>query len=77
LPVGVARGGERRLVDRDEAGQPHAFERFARGERAHHHAGSGLGLAIVDAIARAHGGRAVAVNTAGAGADVAILLPRR
>jgi signal transduction histidine kinase len=55
----------------------HAFERFSRAERAHAHEGSGLGLAIVDAIARAHGGEADATNASGAGADVAILLPRR
>ncbi|MQA73479.1 MAG: HAMP domain-containing protein [Solirubrobacterales bacterium] len=53
---------------------PHAFERFSRAERAGD--GSGLGLAIVDAIARAHGGRADATNASGAGADVVILLPR-
>ena len=53
---------------------PHAFERFSRAERARD--GSGLGLAIVDAIARAHGGRADASNASGAGADVVIVLPR-
>ena len=54
----------------------HAFERFSRGGGAHPEEGSGLGLAIVDAIARAHGGQANATNASGAGADVAILLPR-
>jgi two-component system, OmpR family, sensor kinase len=55
---------------------PHAFERFSRADRAQANDGSGLGLAIVDAIARAHGGRADATNASGGGADVAILLPR-
>jgi two-component system, OmpR family, sensor kinase len=37
---------------------PTAFERFTRGEMARPRGGAGLGLAIVEAIARAHGGRA-------------------
>jgi hypothetical protein len=37
--------------------------------------GSGLGLAIVDAIARAHGGKAGARNRDGGGVDVWIELP--
>jgi signal transduction histidine kinase len=55
----------------------HAFERFSRPERDRNQPGNGLGLAIVDAIARAHGGRAEARNADGAGADVALVLPRR
>ena len=41
---------------------PHAFERFHRAEasRSRDAGGAGLGLSIVLAIARAHGGRAVA-----------------
>jgi signal transduction histidine kinase len=50
---------------------PHAFERFTRADEARERGGAGLGLAIVDAIARAHGGRAHA-----AGASVTIELPR-
>ena len=53
-----------------------AFERFSRPDGDRNQPGSGLGLAIVDAIARAHGGRAAARNAPGAGADVAVLLPR-
>jgi two-component system, OmpR family, sensor kinase len=43
---------------------PHAFERFSRVEVARSAGGAGLGLAIADAIARAHGGTAVASNSA-------------
>jgi hypothetical protein len=56
---------------------PHAFERFSRGDAGRSRAvgGTGLGLAIVDFIARAHGGRAVAVNRPGGGASVSVELP--
>jgi hypothetical protein len=56
---------------------PHAFERFSRADagRSRAQGGTGLGLSIVDYIARAHGGRAVAVNRPGAGAQVSIELP--
>jgi signal transduction histidine kinase len=53
---------------------PHAFDRFSRAEQTRTSSGAGLGLAIVDAIARAHGGRAE-VNTATGGADVWLALP--
>jgi two-component system, OmpR family, sensor kinase len=52
----------------------HAFERFTRGDDGRSRGGSGLGLAIVEAIARAHHGRAAAANLDG-GADVWIELP--
>jgi two-component system, OmpR family, sensor kinase len=50
---------------------PHAFERFTRGDDARARGGAGLGLALVDAVARAHGGRA-RID----GATVTIELPR-
>jgi two-component system, OmpR family, sensor kinase len=53
----------------------HAFEPFTTshdGDRQ----GTGLGLAIVRAVARAHGGSAVAENVPGGGARVAMVLPR-
>lgn len=49
---------------------PHAFERFSRADMARTTGGAGLGLAIVDAVARAHGGRASA-----AGATVTLVVP--
>jgi heavy metal sensor kinase len=54
---------------------PRAFERFSRADAARTGGGAGLGLSIVDTIARAHGGRAVAANGFGGGADVFIELP--
>lgn len=60
----------------DEAFREHAFERFTRGDAARGRGGAGLGLAIVDAIATAHGGRAVAGSTRSGGADVWIGLPQ-
>jgi len=56
---------------------PHAFERFARPDRgrARGDGGAGLGLAIVNAIALAHGGRALARNRDEGGAAVSLDLP--
>lgn len=56
---------------------PHAFERFRRPDdgRSRTAGGAGLGLAIVAAIARAHGGTAVARNRPGGGAEVTLQLP--
>jgi signal transduction histidine kinase len=51
-----------------------AFERFTRADSARSGGGAGLGLAIVDAIARAHGGRA-GISPRDRGADVWIALP--
>jgi signal transduction histidine kinase len=51
-----------------------AFERFARPDVGRSGGGAGLGLAIVDAIARAHGGSAIA-SGADPGARVEIVLP--
>jgi len=56
---------------------PLAFERFRRPDqgRARSAGGAGLGLAIVQAIAVAHGGRAVAANRPEGGATVRLELP--
>ena len=58
---------------------PHAFERFRRPgqDRARSAGGAGLGLAIVQAIALAHGGRAVASNDPEGGAVVRLEEPHR
>ena len=52
-----------------------AFERFSRPGPGRGGSGAGLGLAIVDAIARAHRGRAEATNLPDGGADVWIQIP--
>ena len=54
---------------------PHAFERFSRVDVARGGDGTGLGLAIVDAIARAHGGSAVAANSPRGGAEITLTIP--
>jgi two-component system OmpR family sensor kinase len=56
---------------------PHAFERFRRPDhgRARSAGGAGLGLAIVQAIAAAHGGRAMASNRPEGGATVRLEVP--
>jgi len=79
----IRRNGDAELHVVDEGGGfgqeflPQAFERFTRGDEGRGGDGSGLGLAIVDTIARAHRGRAGAVNVPGGGADVWISLPLR
>jgi signal transduction histidine kinase len=52
-----------------------AFDRFFRADPARTGAGTGLGLSIVRALARAHGGDAVAENLAPTGARVTVTLP--
>jgi len=52
-----------------------AFERFSQADDSYGGAGSGLGLALVDAIARAHGGRAAVANRDGGGAQALLVLP--
>jgi heavy metal sensor kinase len=54
---------------------PSAFERFSRADNGRGRGGTGLGLAIVEAIAKAHRGRAAAANRPGGGADVWLELP--
>ena len=70
---------ELRVADEGEgippAFLPHAFERFSRADEARGRGGAGLGLAIVDAVARAHGGQATAINRAGAGTEVTLSIP--
>ena len=52
-----------------------AFDRFYRGDPARTGPGTGLGLSIVRALARAHGGDAVAENLAPSGARITVTLP--
>jgi signal transduction histidine kinase len=52
-----------------------AFERFSQADEGDGRAGSGLGLALVEAIARAHGGRAAVGVRAGGGAEAQLVLP--
>ncbi|WP_380168995.1 ATP-binding protein [Jannaschia sp. R86511] len=57
---------------------PHAFERFAQPARSRGGSGSGLGLAIVQAVARSHGGTAIADNDSPLGGGrVQVRLPVR
>jgi two-component system, OmpR family, sensor kinase len=79
LGSAVAPGGARFWVRDTGPGIPpedrtRIFERFERGSSANGE-GAGLGLAIVDAIARAHGGRAELDGVASAGATVSITVP--
>lgn len=55
----------------------HAFDRFYRADpgRSRDRGGSGLGLAIVEAVALAHGGRAVLDTAPGRGTTVRVELP--
>jgi len=51
---------------------PHAFERFTRADVARTRGAAGLGLALVQAVASAHGGRAIAANLPDGGAVVTL-----
>ena len=55
--------------------QERVFDRFYRADPARTGPGTGLGLSIVRALARAHGGTAVAENLAPSGARVTVTLP--
>ncbi|MGR6966261.1 sensor histidine kinase [Geodermatophilus sp. URMC 61] len=77
-------GGELRFWVSDtgpgvpEEEQARVFERFARGTSgARRSDGAGLGLAVVQAIAVAHGGRAVLDSVLGRGTTVSLVLPAR
>ena len=74
-------GGEVRLWVRDTGPgipleqQEQIFARFYRAGGTRRSDGAGLGLSIVQAIARAHGGRAEVESEAGSGATFTIVLP--
>lgn len=75
-----ASGGVAFRVSDDGPGFPagsleRAFDRFYRADPARTGPGTGLGLSIVRALARAHGGDAVAENLAPSGARVTVSLP--
>ena len=76
----LSAGGVALRVSDDGPGFPpgsleRAFDRFYRADPARTGAGTGLGLSIVRALARAHGGDAVAENLAPTGARVTVSLP--
>jgi two-component system, OmpR family, sensor kinase len=82
--VRVARDGDSAVVEVADEGPglddeqlEHVFERFYRidSSRARSSGGVGLGLSIVDAVVRAHGGRATATAGVGAGTTVRLELP--
>ncbi|MDW5442473.1 DUF4118 domain-containing protein [Polaromonas sp. SM01] len=53
------------------------FDKFTRGQSESSTPGVGLGLAICKAVVDAHGGRIVAGNSPGGGAEFVLTLPRR
>jgi two-component system sensor histidine kinase MprB len=77
---GATGGGVAIRVSDDGPGFPpgsleRAFDRFYRSNPARTGPGTGLGLSIVRALARAHGGDAVAENLAPTGARVTVTMP--
>jgi two-component system sensor histidine kinase AdeS len=84
LTVHATATSVRFVVDDDGPGIPPeerdaVFDRFHRldAARSREAGGAGLGLAIVQAIARAHGGRAWAASPSAGGARLVIELPLR
>ncbi len=80
--VHVDTGVARLEVSDEGPGMPpdvvaHVFERFYRGDssRIRTTGGTGLGLSIVDAVARAHGGRATATSRERHGSRFVVELP--
>jgi len=75
--------GSARLIVRDHGPgipaelRPRLFERFSRSEKEKAKRGIGLGLYLSRQIAEAHGGRIVAHDTHGGGAEFALIVPVR
>lgn len=69
----LERSGDAAVSDRAAGGGlPLVFHRFVKGRQSKGH---GLGLAFVNAVAVAHGGRAIARNRAAGGAEIVVELP--
>ena len=82
--VRVSRNGDSAIVEVSDEGPglddeqlDHVFERFYRTDSSRSRAsgGVGLGLSIVDAVVRAHGGRATAASRPGHGTTIRLELP--
>jgi len=75
----VVSGGMVAVRDRGpgipESDLPHIFDRFYRSTAARSAPGSGLGLAIVRQIVIGHGGKVIALNRDGGGAEICFELP--
>jgi two-component system OmpR family sensor kinase len=59
----------------DPAALDHVFDRFWRADSSRATEGVGLGLSIVQAVAKEHGGEALAGNSEGGGAIFTLVLP--
>jgi two-component system sensor histidine kinase KdpD len=71
LSISVSDNGPGLPPGREEA----VFQKFTRGERESATPGVGLGLAICRAIVESHGGKIVAANRPGGGANFTLMLP--